>query len=203
DPQVRVRTPGRRVRPERGQLPAAHALRQEAAARFAPAIADRSARGPRELSPGGAAPHAADAEGGVRRLLQPRPRLRDRGRLGPPANQLAGTTTPPRRALIASRSLNAPRCSGGRSSAIATMIASDASSCVTFVPSLRLVASVNGLPKVIFTGTRRGQRAPFGRHSRVPVSATGSTGQPVFWAMNPAPGSGVASSPDSTRVPSG
>src|SRR5581483_9044552 len=88
DPQVRVRAPGRRVRPERGELPVAHALRQEAAARFAPAVAHRTARGPRELSPGGAAPDAADAEGGVRRLLQPRPRFRDRGRLGPPADQL-------------------------------------------------------------------------------------------------------------------
>ena len=30
------------------------------------------------------------------------------------------------------------------------------------------------------TGTRRGQRAPFGRHSRVPVSPTGSTAQAAF-----------------------
>src|SRR5207244_3892976 len=98
DPQVRVRAPGRLVRSECGHLPAAHALRQEAASRLAPAVARRAARGPGQLPAGIAAADAANAEGGLRRLLQPGPRLRSHATFGIAAlvpTNATGTTALP------------------------------------------------------------------------------------------------------------
>ncbi len=100
-------------------------------------------------------------------------------------------------------SLYRPRLSGGSSSAIATMIASEASLCEIRSPVGRFCGTMKGFPNRTLTGTRRGHHLPFGRHSRVPVTATGRTAQPAFWAMKPAPGSGALRTPDSTRVPSG
>jgi hypothetical protein len=78
----------RRIRRESDRVPAQQPVRQEAAARLAPQGADRAPRRPGQLPPGAAAPDAANAERGVRRLLQPRAGQPHRGRLGPTRDRL-------------------------------------------------------------------------------------------------------------------
>src|SRR6266852_2166513 len=83
-----MRPPGCCVRREGDWVPPQQPLREEAAPRLAPAGSDRPAGRPRQLPPGTATAHAANVEGGIRRLLQPRSRQPHRRGLGPPRDHI-------------------------------------------------------------------------------------------------------------------
>ena len=114
-----------------------------------PRVADRAAGRPGQLPPGVAAAHAANAEGGVRRLLQPGPRLRHRRRLGPtrksPRPALVTPSSRRRRALqVAELSslLRRQQLRDGEHDRVGRLLVGD--------PSCRpasSLATTNGLPK--------------------------------------------------------